>query len=300
MGSQDEGSTDTGNRRSRTNLMRVPFFIINILTWIGGGALIGFAIWIVASENEYKHFIENQNIFIAYITLAAVLFTAGILGTCGVLLGNKVLLQGYFFVICLVFCTLFGLVVFGVVERSRMDQIVRDSWNKTNDDTRIFIQEKFDCCDVGINNTKTDSNKHESCFVNNTKNNEVKQDCLSKLIEWFEDHQIALATGGAAVMMVLILLMVGSCWLIRKFQTTQRTMKVSRVAPAAQNDENDMDHTYAQPFKNRDGQMNEMVSIEEPQEESYSNGNERGRKGAKTAKHQRNAWAKKSSNSPMK
>ena len=40
-------------------------------------------------------------------------------------------------------------------------------------------------------------------------------------------------------------------------------MKVSRVSPAAQNEENDIDHTYAQPFKNHGGQMNEMVSIEE-------------------------------------
>ena len=32
----------------------------------------------------------------------------------------------------------------------------------------------------------------------------LSQDCLSKLIEWFEDHQIILASGGAGVMLLLV------------------------------------------------------------------------------------------------
>lgn len=293
MNSENE---ESAGGRSGVICFKVPFFIINVITWIGGGALIGFAIWIVSSENEYKHLIENQNMFITYIALAAVLFTAGILGTCGALLGNKILLQSYFVIVCLVFCTLFGLVVFGMVERARMDKIIRKSWNNTNDDTRIFIQEKFDCCDVGMNNTGTKSYAHDSCFVNATTKHEVKQDCLSKLIEWFEDHQIILASGGAGVMLLLILLMVGSCWLIRKLQAS-RSLKRARVSPVQVGTNNNVMPLH----RNHPGQVNEMVSIEEPCEESYS---QVGRRDvAKTAKkqrsHQRSAWAKKTSNSPL-
>lgn len=291
-----EGEESNAAGKRSANCLKVPFFIINVLTWIGGGGLIGMAIWLVSTDNEFKHFIQNQNIFIVYITLAAVLFTAGIFGTCGILLGNKCLLQAYFVVVCLVFCTLFGLVIFGVVERSRVDKIIRDSWNKTNDETRIFIQEKFDCCDISLNNTGTKSHADKSCFVNIT-NRAVKQNCFSKLTEWFEDNQIAIASGGSGVMLLLIFLMVTSCWFITKLKS-KRSIKRVRVSPAQlQNEKNNND----MPNHRDPGQVNEMVAVEESSEPSYDL--ERRRDEAKTAKkkrsHQRNAWAKKTSNSPL-
>jgi hypothetical protein len=40
-----------------------------------------------------------------------------------------------------------------------------------------FLYFQFDCCDVGMNNTKTKSYKDDSCYVNATTKHEVKMVC---------------------------------------------------------------------------------------------------------------------------
>ncbi|XP_046857815.1 tetraspanin-9-like [Xenia sp. Carnegie-2017] len=275
----ENASVSRNGKSFGSRCSRFLYFIINLLTWLGGGALIGVAIWIVVSENEYKHFMENQTIFIAYITLATILFTAGILGTFGFLLGNRALLKVYFFIVCVVFCTLFGLLILGVVKRSRMDEIVVNQWNRTNDDTRIFLQTKFDCCDVGEYVSERPSNTDPSCFVNIT-NYERKLDCLTKLVQWFEDNQIIIASAAGAVMGSLITLMAGSCYFIRKFGSTQSERKRNRVGPQEENNNDLPDGCEMTPVEEEDSDISQRRKTETAR---------------KVRSLQRHAWAKHSS-----
>lgn len=291
MNSPSEDS-DASRNSCCTTAVRVPLFILNLITWICGGALIGLGIWVVMTDNEYKHFAENKNSFIVFISFATFLFAAGIFGACGALAGNKLILQMYFTILCLVFCGLLGLVVFGVVQKTLVHDIVKKSWNKTTDETRIFIQEKFHCCGIGDNITlySPNSNRHESCFVNETTR-EAKQNCLAKLVDWFKEHQLIIAAFASSIMLVMILLMVCSCCLIHKL-TSKRGMKRSRVCPIVVNENQMTNFTEERP---RQSEIeDDMTPIEEIGEGSgYSKRNEKGKQLRRHQSGTRQSWAKR-------
>ncbi|XP_068679405.1 tetraspanin-9-like isoform X2 [Montipora capricornis] len=199
---------------------------------LGGSVMLGLGIWITTQDTEYKHFAGNLYVTVAYIVLSSLVFIVGFLGACGILLLKQTLLRVYFTLMLMLLMIEVGLAIYIYIEKDKIPDHIAANWNKTTDESRIIIQQEFNCCGLTPLTLEHQSSSHKSCFVNGNKTSDVRlKDCYAKLMDWIKENHVILATCAVTVAVLQMFILGGTCRLLSEIESGDRTVKRIRVVP---------------------------------------------------------------------
>lgn len=144
-----------------TKFSKFMLFLLNILFWAAGGAMLGLGIYFRVN-NDANAIVEIAGVTFYYagcylmISIGSIMFVMGFLGCCGAIKENKCMLGLY--VIFLIVIIILQLVVgiWGFVNRDSIEQDIKNSLSNSvpltynADDATvqsvITLQNSFKCC----------------------------------------------------------------------------------------------------------------------------------------------------------
>lgn len=142
------------------SIMKYLVFIINLIFWLSGLAIIVLAVWLLTDPAFYISMPQDQlsyNIS-AYLLLGLgiLLFIGGFFGCCGILMESPLLLVLFFCVLLIVLVAEVSAGIWGYSYKDELNDLIRRSvkdtvlfdYGKDDSRTKAFdsIQKELQCC----------------------------------------------------------------------------------------------------------------------------------------------------------
>ncbi|GIY12499.1 tetraspanin [Caerostris extrusa] len=177
--------------------MRYAVFIECLLLQMGGCAIIGIMLWVLATSPALRDFFMGTTIF-SYVVMGigGLLFLNGLLGWIGSYRrGNCVMKLFLLIAVLTVAAEIGGIVAFNILNL-KMTDVLENGWKEVNENAKNIIQDQLHCCGfVGPEDFTANTEPiHESCYTKLTPGNSTsimsevrklnKVGCKEKLLEW--------------------------------------------------------------------------------------------------------------------
>ncbi|KAF8796959.1 Tetraspanin-9 like protein [Argiope bruennichi] len=172
---------------------------LSFTMWMGGCAIIGCMLWVLATSPALRDFFMGTTIF-SYVVMGigGMLFLNGLLGWIGSYRrGNCVMKLFLLIAVLTVAAEVGGIVAFNILNL-KMTDVLENGWKEVNENAKNIIQDQLHCCGFQGPEDFTANTEpiHESCYTKLTPGNsttstalsEVRKlnrvGCKEKLLEW--------------------------------------------------------------------------------------------------------------------
>jgi len=159
--------------------LKYLMFFGNLIIFLLGGALLGIGIYSYVRGEKLSGLalsVNSKQVEIAIIALGGVVMLLAFFGCCGAGIESKFLLSVFFVFILLLMLAELGVGIAGYVKRNDMESDLNSAWNKSSNETKVDIQNNFNCC--GFNDF---SQAILPCNYNSTCYKKVKDDISNNL-----------------------------------------------------------------------------------------------------------------------
>jgi ABC-type transport system involved in multi-copper enzyme maturation permease subunit len=187
--------------------LKGSLFFFNLAFFALGGVLLGLSAYSM-KMGRVGDVVSVPQVALGALILAIVVVVLSFLGCCGALKESRGLIGTYFVFLLLVIA---GQVIVGFVTvkyTSDVQDMVAQGWNKSNTETRQWVEQEFNCCGLFV--------LEHNCNLNSTS---TPTTCYDKLSDFVETRLKIVQIAAISIGCVQILGLVVSCCLFASIPT---------------------------------------------------------------------------------
>jgi len=201
----------------------------NFLLLALGVALLGVGIWVKMDINSKHIDVSRLDIMpLVMIAVGAAVCCIGLLGFCGACNDSRFLLGLYFGVLSLVLLGQIGTVIFGVVEKDNIPDVIKQIIKQieTDDTVKQKVEKAFDCRFSNSTNSTTTTTTPDTSSPS-------ARDCEKVITDFLNDKLkiiIGCAVGFVVVQLIWLVMSCCLCKAIKKEEEQDALLEDTRKA----------------------------------------------------------------------